>query len=206
VKPKEKKGKTMTLHTCKKTALILGVLAFLAAPLNAQPRRGGPRTTTPSSARLTISNCPLGEGLWELSNGGLECRSCPRDEELQSGHILKLPMGCAAPVPGGFLEMPLYLEMKASEEYCIELENYRSQVAPSMDRLKSTLNQLIENVSNSDKLRYATLERLQDVKERNALLAGQNRLLFGATITLSVITVLSIALTTITLYNTQTLK
>lgn len=102
--------------------------------------------------------------------------------------------------------MPLYLEMKGAEAYCLELEKYKDQIAPSMDKLRKTLDQLIENVNSSDKLRYVTLEKLQGEKERNARLTGQNRLLFGATITLSVVTVLSIALTTITIYNSQTLK
>ena len=182
-----------TLHSFK-TLTWSVCLSFLSAPVNAQPARlrTPTRAARPITSAPTKPICAQGSGLWALSSGELECRECPNNEQLQSGLILKMPMGCAAPIYGAFLEMDLYSDMKATEEYCRDLETFKAKLTPSLDRLSLNVEALVEKVKIADAKYVDALTRLQREKENKAHLSGQNQWLIGSTIALSVVSVVSL--------------
>lgn len=100
-----------------------------------------------SSTAFADPVCNPGQGQWTLSNGTVQCRTCPVLYEFVPGKAIKLPLGCMAPLDGALLHTDDYTELKASKEYALELENWKMNLAPTLDLLQLQIDEAALNLS-----------------------------------------------------------
>lgn len=85
--------------------------------------------------------CPKGYGTWIRKDGAEDCRPCPAIVEAPTDSALKLPEGCIAPFSGGLLDPDFYTDLKNARKFAEELEAWRVNLAPTLDRLQDRIEE-----------------------------------------------------------------
>jgi len=114
--------------------------------------------------------CDPGKGQWTLSNGTVQCRTCPGMYDFVPGKAIKLPLGCMAPIDGALLHVEDYLELKTSKEYAQELENWRINLVPTLDLLQLQINEAAVNLSEAlEQKRDVTAQLVVSTRDKEVL-------------------------------------
>ena len=111
-----------------------------------------------------VQACPKGFGTWVLTSGEQECRVCPAIIEIPTDTALKLPEGCVAPFAGGLLDPDFYSDLKNARKFAKELDAWRANLAPTLDRLQDKIEETTLKLEDSNEyhqqllIKYTKLE------------------------------------------------
>jgi hypothetical protein len=109
------------------------------------------------SNSIYANACPKGSGVWVLSTGESQCRGCPALIEVPTDSALKLPEGCSSPFAGALLDPDFYSDLKNARKFAQELESWRRNLAPTLDRLQDTIEETTLRLSEAAEYNHKLL-------------------------------------------------